>query len=348
MARKRVAVAMSGGVDSSMAAAILRSQGHQVMGITMQLFAGSTAPEIARRVAQKLSIPHTVVDLSEVFSRKVVHYFCDEYHRGRTPNPCVVCNQFIKFDALLGKAQELDADFLATGHYARSEASANGLRLLKGIDSHKDQSYFLYVIGQSQLQRLMLPIGHMYKSEVKKDAIALGLPVDTSQESQDICFIPSGDYRSFVSQHVPLQPGDIVDTEDKVLGMHSGLACYTVGQRHGLGLPSEKRLYVIRLDTDNNRVVVGSEEALLSSWLLTHQLHWISGEPPRDLSEITAKIRYKSPSVAVSLYLENDGTWVCFNQSQRAIAPGQSIVFYRSEEVLGGGIIETLEAAYGG
>ncbi len=341
----RVAVAMSGGVDSSMVAAILKEQGFKVMGITMQLFAGSPAPERAQRVARKLGIPHSVVDFGELFSRKVVDYFCDEYHRGRTPNPCVICNRFIKFDALLEKAQEMDADFMATGHYARTKSSANGHRLLKGADPRKDQSYFLYVIGQSQLQRIMLPIGHMHKSEVKKKAVALGLPVDTSRGSQDICFIPSGDYRSFVSRHLPLQPGDIVDTGDEILGRHQGLACYTVGQRRGLGLSSGKRLYVVSLDADNNRVVVGPEDMLLSSRLLARQLHWISGEPPQDLSGITAKIRYKSPAVAASLCLENDGTRVCFDQPQRAITPGQSIVFYRGEEVLGGGVIETVELA---
>lgn len=343
MPKKWVAVAMSGGVDSSMVAAILKEQGFKVMGITMQLFAGSPAPEKAHRVARKLGIPHSVVDFGELFSRKVVDYFCDEYYRGRTPNPCVVCNRFIKFDALLEKALELDADFMATGHYARTESSANGHRLLKGVDPRKDQSYFLYVIGQSQLQRLMLPIGHMHKSEVKKKAVALGLPVDTSRESQDICFIPSGDYRSFVSRHIPLQPGDIVDTVGKVLGRYQDLAYYTVGQRRGLGLSSDKRLYVIRLDAGNNRVIVGPEEALLSSQLLARQLHWISGEAPRDQGDITAKIRYKSLAVAVGLYPEDDSARVCFDQPQRAITPGQSIVFYRGEEVLGGGVIETVE-----
>ncbi|GAI87336.1 unnamed protein product, partial [marine sediment metagenome] len=244
MTKGQVAVAMSGGLDSSAAAAILKEDGYQVMGITMQLFGGSQSAEKAYRVAQKLGIAHHVVDLGQLFSGKVIDYFCGEYRRGRTPNPCITCNRYIKFDALLNKALELGADWMATGHHARVEPSPDGYRLLRGIDSKKDQSYFLYHLGQGQLRRLMLPIGHLRKADVRKVAAALGLMPAASRESQDICFIPDGDYRTFIAGRVALSPGDIVDTRGEVLGRHRGLAYYTVGQRQGLGLSSDKRLYV--------------------------------------------------------------------------------------------------------
>ena len=345
MPQKRVAVAMSGGVDSSVTAAILKNQGYQVIGVTMLLYqehAGKTV-ENARQVADSLAIPHHVVDFCQLFQQHVITPFCDEYGRGRTPNPCIVCNYYVKFGALLDKARELGADFMATGHYASVKSSPEGYQLSKGIDRSKDQSYFLYTLGQKQLRYLLLPTGSLYKSQVKRMASELGFADAIRNESQDICFIPNGDYRSFIREHIPCQPGDIVDTDGKILGRHNGLACYTIGQRQGLGLASDKRLYVIRLDADSNRLVAGSQEQLFTSRLSANRLSWVSGKAPQELTGVTAKIRYNSPDVGVNLYINDDTAKVQFAKPQRAIAPGQSIVFYRGEAVLGGGIIEAPE-----
>ncbi len=353
MSQKRVAVAMSGGVDSSLATALLKEAGYEVIGITMQIWpsdkqafggcCGLEAIEDAKKVAYKLGIPHYVVNFRDIFAQKVIADFCLEYSLGKTPNPCIRCNQYIKFDALLKKAKELDCSFIATGHYARIEQSPNGYHLLKAVDLTKDQSYFLYTLGQSELQHLLLPIGNLHKVEVRRLAAEMGLPTATRRESQDICFIPDNDYRSFIAKHSPLKSGDIVDTNGKVLGRHSGLAQYTVGQRQGLGLTSNKRLYVIRLDTANNRLVVGTRDQLLSNRLFVSKLSWVSGEAPEELANITAKIRYRSPEATAKLHLNDGVAEVNFQQPQRAITPGQAIVFYQGNAVLGGGIIEAPE-----
>ena len=351
MPQKRVAVAMSGGVDSSLAAALLKEAGYEVIGVTMQIWpsdeparfggcCGLEAIEDAKKVAYKLGIPHYVVNFRDIFAQKVIADFCLEYSLGRTPNPCIRCNQYIKFDALLKKAKELDYSFIATGHYARIEPSPNGYHLLKAVDLTKDQSYFLYTLGQRQLQHLLLPIGNLHKAEVRRLSTELGLPTATRRESQDICFISDNDYRLFIAKHIPPTSGDIVDTNGKVLGRHSGLAQYTVGQRQGLGLTSNKRLYVIRLDATNNRLVVGTKDQLLSDRLCASKLSWVSGEAPGELANITAKVRYKSPEVAARLRLNDGVAEVDFQQPQWAIAPGQAIVFYQGDTVLGGGIIE--------
>ncbi len=351
MSKGRVVVAMSGGVDSSVAAAILKEQGYQVIGVTMQLWpqdkqafggcCGAGAIEDARRVAYKLGIPHYVMNFRDIFAQTVIADFYKEYSLGRTPNPCIRCNQHIKFDVLLGRARELDADFIATGHYGRVEHSSDGYRLLKGVDPAKDQSYFLYTLGQKELRHLLLPIGNFHKTEIRRLASELGLPTATSPDSQDICFIPGGDYRSFIAEYIPLESGDIVDTRGNILGRHRGLAGYTVGQRQGLGLASNRRQYVIRLDASSNRLVVGTEDQLLSSKLIACQLSWVSGEAPGELTGITAKIRYGSPEAAVELSSSDGIAEVYFEKPQRAIAPGQAVVFYQGEAVLGGGIIET-------
>ena len=353
MLQKRVVVAMSGGVDSSLAAALLKEADYEVIGVTMQIWprqapewdrpggcCGREAVEGAKRVAYKLGISHHVMNLRDVFAQRVIADFCREYSLGRTPNPCIRCNQYIKFDALLQRAKELDADFIATGHYARIDRSANGYRLLKAVDLSKDQSYFLYTLGQRELQHLLFPLGNLYKVEVRKRAAKLGLPAASRPESQDICFIPDNDYRLFVAKHIPLKSGEIVDTEGKVLGKHGGLAQYTVGQRQGLGLASNRRLYVLKLDAASNRLVVGTKEQLLSNRLSARELRWVSGEASRELTNITAKIRYKSPEAAAEIHLNNGMAQVQFDQPQRAITPGQAIVFYQGDVVLGGGIIE--------
>ena len=351
MPRKRVVVAMSGGVDSSLAAAIVKSQGYQVIGVTMQIWpwdkqessggcCGLGAIEDAKRVAHRLGIPHYVMNFRSIFAQRVIADFCHEYSLGRTPNPCIRCNQYIKFETLLSRAKELDADFIATGHYGRVGHASDGYHLLKAIDPIKDQSYFLYTLGQKELHHLLLPIGNFHKAEVRRLAAELGLPTATSRDSQDICFIPGSDYRSFIAEHIPFQPGDIVDTDGKILGRHGGLSRYTIGQRKGLGLASDRRLYVLKLDASSNRLMVGTEEQLLSSKLFANQLSWISGKEPKDFTNVTAKVRYKSPEVAVKVRLDNGTAGVQFEQLQRAITPGQAVVFYRDETVLGGGVIE--------
>ncbi len=351
MPQKRVAVAMSGGVDSSLAAALLKEAGYEVIGITMQIWpsdeqarfdgcCGLEAIEDAKKVAYKLGIPHYVINFRDIFAQKVIADFCLEYRLGRTPNPCIRCNQYIKFDALLKKAKGLDYSFIATGHYARIEQSPNGYHLLKAVDLTKDQSYFLYTLGQSELQHLLLPIGNLRKAKVRRLATEMELPTATRRESQDICFIPDNDYRSFIARHIPPKSGDIVDANGKVLGRHSGLAQYTVGQRQGLGLASNKRLYVLRLDAANNRLMVGTRDQLLSNRLFASKLSWVSGEAPREPINITAKIRYRSPEATAKLNLNDGVAEVSFQQPQCAIAPGQAIVFYQGNAVLGGGMIK--------
>jgi tRNA-specific 2-thiouridylase len=341
----RVAVAMSGGVDSSIAAALLKQAGDDVFGINMRLWPD---PDEAQTIAdlehtcQILDIPFYQFDLGSEFRHLVVDYFCREYGLGRTPNPCIRCNQYIKFGALLEKALGLGAENLATGHYARIEKSANGYRLLKAIDRSRDQSYFLYTLGQSQLKRLLFPLGGLSKQKVRKLAAKLGLPVSNRRASQDICFIPGNDYRSFISGRVPLKEGEIVDITGKVLGRHGGLALYTVGQRHKLGLNSNKQLYVLNLDAENNRLVVGSRDQLLGNSLTANSLSWVSGEAVKEPLSVTAKVRYKAPEVAVKLQPVDGRVEVHFTKPQSAITPGQSVVFYQGDEVLGGGVIDAV------
>ena len=340
MPRKRVAVAMSGGVDSSIAAALLKQAGYEVSGIYMQLWSDHNLTTSLEHTCHLLGIPLHKLKPETEFQSLVIDYFCREYSLGRTPNPCIVCNQHIKFGLLLDRVLEMGADYLATGHYARIERLPNGYRLLKAIDLAKDQSYFLYTLGQRQLQHLLLPLATFRKVEVRRLAAELGLPASSRHDSQDVCFIPDNDYRSFIARHIPLKSGDIVDTEDRVLGKHGGLAQYTVGQRQGLGLTSNKRLYVLKLDTTNNRLVVGTKDQLLSNSLFASKLSWVSGEAPKESISITAKIRYKSPEVAARLHLRDGVAEVNFHQPQQAITPGQAIVFYEGDAVLGGGIIE--------
>lgn len=345
MHKERVAVAMSGGVDSSLAAALLKQAGYEVSGIYMQLWSD---PNLARTMSdlehtcQLLDIPFYKLDLETEFHRLVIDYFCLEYSLGRTPNPCIVCNQHLKFGLLLDRALEMGAQYLATGHYARIERSPDGYRLLKAADRSKDQSYFLYTLGQRQLKHLLFPLGGLSKQEVRRLAAELGLPASSRRDSQDVCFIPDNDYRSFITERIPLKVGDIVDITDKVLGKHGGLARYTVGQRHGLGLTSSKQLYVLKLDAANNRLVVGTRDQLLHSMLVASRLSWVLGEASKEPISITAKVRYKAPEVAAELHLSDSMAEVRFIKLQPAIAPGQSVVFYQGDAVLGGGIIDAV------
>ncbi len=353
--RPAVLVAMSGGVDSSLAAALLQEQGYAVAGATMRLWAEEDIPagpasccsleaaEGARRVCQVLGIPHYVLDLRREFAERVVAEFVREYGRGRTPNPCLACNREIKFRLLWQHAQALGFGSLATGHYARLAREGGRWRLLRGLDRGKDQSYVLYMLGQEELAHLILPLGEWTKAEVRAEAARRGLPTAGRRESQEICFIPDGDYRRFLAPRLPetVRPGPIRDQAGRVLGEHRGLAYYTVGQRQGLGLAGQARpLFVVALDVAENALLVGPEEALLRKELEAEAVDFVSGEWPAGPLRVEAQVRYRAAAApAVVRPLAAGRVRVVLDSPQRAIAPGQAVVFYQGEEVVGGGII---------
>jgi tRNA-specific 2-thiouridylase len=361
--KARVLVAMSGGVDSSLAVALLQAEGYDVFGVTMRLSAGESdevdAPhktccavegaDDARRVCAALGVPHYVLNFEREFRRHVIDYFVAEYEHGRTPNPCLACNQYVKFDFLLRRAAGLQADYLATGHYARVAHYDGIYHLLKAADPEKDQSYFLYTLGQAELARLLLPIGAYRKPEIRARAAELGLPVATKPDSQDVCFIPGGDYRAFLAERLPARPGAIRDSAGNLLGRHQGAARYTVGQRRGLGIAAPQPLYVVGIDAAANVLTVGPDTDLQRDELLAERVHWVSGQPPELDRPVTAKIRYRSPEAPATVTPLPEGrARVRFAAPQRAIAPGQAVVFYAGEEVLGGGIIAGAPAALPG
>ncbi|MDD4924694.1 MAG: tRNA 2-thiouridine(34) synthase MnmA [Dehalococcoidales bacterium] len=341
-----VAVAISGGVDSSVAALLLKDRGYNVFGITMSLSEYSEKTiETAAQVADKLDISHYVVDLKTEFNERVIKPFCHEYGLGRTPNPCILCNRHIKFNLLFDKARELGANLFATGHYARILETQEGLKLFKGIDFAKDQSYFLYMLKQEQLKHLLMPLGGLTKTEVKNIACELGIDTLIEHESQDICFIPNNGYDEFISENVDTKCGDILDIDGALIGRHRGLAYYTIGQRQGLGLSSSGRRYIVRLDPANNTVILGEREQLFLTKLRAGKLTWISGNVPFCMEQIAARIRYRAPESPVKMRFIDGFCDIEFEQPQWAITPGQSVVFYRGDEVLGGGIIETPDSS---
>jgi len=343
MPKKKVAVAMSGGVDSSLAAWLLKDAGYEVIGVHLKLWADPDYEDniaILKQTSSSLNIPFHELNLEAEFQSLVIDYFCQKYSEGRTPNPCPICNKHIKFGLLLRRALAMGAGYLATGHYARVEKALEGYRLLRATDTTKDQSYFLYTLGQSELPYIMLPLGRRDKVEVKRLAEEKGLTSRPQHESHDICFIPGSDYRSFLARHIPVKPGDIVDSSGRIVGKHGGLAYYTVGQRQGLGFSTGERQYVLRLDIQNNRLVVGSKDQLLSWRLTARKLSWVAGKPPENLGNITTKIRYQSKEAPAKLYLNQRTAIVEFHQPQSAVTPGQTIVFYQDNTVLGGGIIQ--------
>ena len=340
---KKVVVAMSGGVDSSLTAALLQNQGYEVVGVTMQL-KNEISHEVddAAAVAKKLGIKFHVVDFRKNFQEDVVNYFISEYLNGRTPNPCVKCNKKIKFGKLFEFAESLGADFLATGHYARIIFENNRYKLKKAADLKKDQSYVLYNLEARQLSRILFPLGEFSKNETRATAEKLNLSVAHKKDSQEICFVPNDDYKSFLQKFSPntnaLQVGEIEDTAGKILGTHSGFANYTIGQRKGLGIAAENPLYVVKIDAENKKVIVGKNDETFSKNLLAKNIYWIY-KP--DFNKIfDAKIRYGFRTAECKIVESENFLTVEFLESQRAITPGQSIVFYEGEEVLGGGIID--------
>lgn len=359
------AVAMSGGVDSSVAAALLADEGHEVVGLTMNLWpdwlpepddsfkacCGVSAIEDARAVARQLGIRHYVLNMRDEFERAVIGYFVDEYASGRTPNPCIACNQAIKFSLLLEKVTALGLDGVATGHYARlrfDDASAR-YRLLRGVDAHKDQSYVLYGLTQAQLARVKFPVGEYSKEQTRDLARRFGLPVADKPDSQEICFVPRGSYADVVARFrsEALTPGPVIDTSGRVVGQHQGIARYTIGQRRGLGLATGEPQYVVAIDRERNAVIVGGEDDLLCVELVASRMNWIA-LPALDTSLlVTARIRHASRDVeaVVRPGQRPDEAIVHFAQPQRAASPGQAVTVYDGAVVLGGGIITSVRRA---
>jgi tRNA-specific 2-thiouridylase len=370
-ARGRVVVAMSGGVDSSLVAALLKRQGYDVVGITLQLYDHGEATarkgaccagqdiQDARRVADLIGIPHYVLDYEARFAEKVMSSFADSYMAGETPIPCVTCNQEIKFKDLLGMALELGAEKLATGHYIRLEHTANGPVLSRARDADRDQSYFLFATTRQQLERIMFPLGDMPKADVRELARELGLPVADKSDSQDICFVPKGRYTDVIERLKPgaLKEGDIVHVDGRRLGRHDGIINYTVGQRRGIRIPSPEPLFVVRLDAAKNEVVVGPRQALETAALMLKGVNWLGDEPLEQAAAaaraVHVRVRSSQPTQPAILTSAEDGSIkVVLSEGQQGIAAGQACVFYAdgsdAARVLGGGtIVKTLRGIEG-
>jgi len=350
---------MSGGVDSSVAAAVLLEQGYEVIGVTMQIWpdmddcrkqteggcCSLSAVDDARRVANRLGINYYVLNFKDVFQQKVIDYFTNEYLAGRTPNPCIACNRFVKFEALLTKAVSMGMDYIATGHYARTTFDEKTGRYLlkKSVTTEKDQTYVLYTMTQYQLERTLFPIGGFRKDQVRAMAREYGLPVASKPDSQEICFVEDNDYGRFITENTDteIKPGYFVDRQGKILGMHRGIIHYTIGQRKGLGVSFGKPMYVAEIRPEDNTVVLGDADEVFSAGLVAAEPNYISIDELKDEMRVTAKIRYSAKEApAVIRPLDRNRVEVVFDEPQRAITPGQAVVFYDGDTVVGGAVIE--------
>ena len=358
MSKGKVMIGMSGGVDSSVAAAVLLEQGYEVFGVTMQIWPDKdeslqkteggccslSAVDDARRVADKLGIPYYVMNFKEIFQQKVIDYFISEYINGRTPNPCIACNRYVKFEALLDKSVAMGMDFIATGHYARTSFDKATQRYLlnKSITETKDQTYALYNLTQQQLSRTLFPIGEYEKNRVRDIAREIGLSVASKPDSQEICFVNDNDYARFIQENsdYKITPGYFVDIHGKKLGTHKGIINYTIGQRKGLGIAFGKPMFVVSINTSDNTVILGDEIEVFKNTLIADDLNYISIEKLEADMHVTAKVRYSAKEAAATISpLENGQVKVVFETPQRAITLGQSVVFYSDDIVVGGGVI---------
>lgn len=343
---------MSGGVDSSVSAYILKELGYDVIGVTLKLWdktqnedgcCSLSSTEDARRVANSLDIPFYVFNMQDDFKKYVVDYFIHEYESGRTPNPCVACNRYIKFGALLDKAKSMDIDYIATGHYALIEKIGDRYMLKKSKDSSKDQTYFLYNLTQDQLSHTLFPIGGYTKIEIRDIAKQLDLKVADKRDSQEICFVEDNNHYHFVKTHSnnAVLKGEIIDLNGNVLGYHEGISKYTIGQRRGLGVVTGSPMFVVDIDNDSNQVILGSNDDLFKKELIASDLNWVYMDTLENEMEVTVKIRSTSKEVNGKIFpTKQNGVRVIFNEKQRAITKGQSVVFYKDDIVVGGGIID--------